>query len=108
MKQITILLLLITYTTFSQINPEIAKSAVNIEMLFPEGKSKALILSYDDGAMQDRRLVDLMNKYQLIGTFHLNSNKLGSDKDFNYLKKEEVRDLYKGHEVSVHSANHPK
>ena len=89
MKQITILLLLITYTTFSQINPEIAKSAINIEMLFPEGKNKALILSYDDGAIQDRKLVDLMNKYHLIGTFHLNSNKLGSNKDFNYLKKEE-------------------
>jgi peptidoglycan/xylan/chitin deacetylase (PgdA/CDA1 family) len=107
MKKLSILLFLITGTSFSQINPEIAKSAVNIEMLFPEGKSKALILSYDDGAMQDRKLVELMNKYNLIGTFHLNSNKLGSNKDFNYLKKEEIKDLYKGHEVSVHSANHP-
>jgi hypothetical protein len=48
-----------------------------------------------------------MNQYHLIGTFHLNSNKLGTDIHFNYLSKEEVKDLFAGHEVSVHSANHP-
>jgi peptidoglycan/xylan/chitin deacetylase (PgdA/CDA1 family) len=79
-------------------------SAVKIEMLFPGGKSKALILSFDDGRDADRRLVKLMNKYGLVGTFHLNSNKLGTK---NYLTREEVRDLYRGHEVSVHSVNHP-
>ena len=42
-----------------------------------------------------------------MGTFHLNSNKLGSNIYFNYLNKEEIKDLYKGHEVSGHSANHP-
>lgn len=107
MKIATLLLLFLTFSVAAQINPEIAKNAIKVEMLFPEGKSKALILSYDDGAIQDRELVKLMNKYHLIGTFHLNSNKLGSDKDFNYLKKEEIKDLYKGHEVSVHTANHP-
>ena len=107
MKISTLLLLFVTFSVVAQTNPEIAKSAIKVEMLFPEGKSKALILSYDDGAIQDRELVKLMNKYHLIGTFHLNSNKLGSDKDFNYLKKEEIKDLYKGHEVSVHTANHP-
>jgi peptidoglycan/xylan/chitin deacetylase (PgdA/CDA1 family) len=107
MKIATLLLLFLTFSVAAQTNPEIAKSAIKVEMLFPEGKSKALILSYDDGAIQDRELVKLMNKYHLIGTFHLNSNKLGSDKDFNYLKKEEIKDLYKGHEVSVHTTNHP-
>jgi hypothetical protein len=48
--------------------------------------------------------VQLLNKYHLIGTFHLNSNKLGSK---DYLNKEEIKNLFKGHEVSVHSANHP-
>ena len=106
-KAIALVVLCFSLSSSAQTNQEIAKSAINIEMLFPEGKSKALILSYDDGAKQDIKLVELMNKYHLIGTFHLNSNKLGSDKDFNYLKKEEIIDLYKGHEVSVHSANHP-
>ncbi len=108
MKNITLTLVLITvFSVSAQTNLEIAKSAIKIEMLFPEGKSKALILSYDDGAIQDRKLVELMNKYQLIGTFHLNSNKLGTNNYFDYLNKDEIKGLYKGHEVSVHSANHP-
>lgn len=108
MKNITIILVLTTvFSVCAQTNPEIAKSAIKVEMLFPEGKTKALILSYDDGAKQDRKLVALMNKYQLIGTFHLNSNKLETNNYFDYLKKDEIKDLYKGHEVSVHSANHP-
>ncbi len=88
----------------AQTNPEIGCSGINIKMLFPEGKTKALILSYDDGRTEDRQLVKLMNKYHLIGTFHLNSNKLGSK---DYLNKDEINSLFKGHEVSVHSANHP-
>ena len=103
-KIITNLLILIAFSASAQINPEIATSGINIKMLFPEGRSKALILSYDDGRTEDRQLVKLMNKYQLIGNFHLNSNKLGSK---GYLNKEEINTLFKGHEVSVHSANHP-
>jgi peptidoglycan/xylan/chitin deacetylase (PgdA/CDA1 family) len=73
-------------------------------MLFPQGKSKALILSFDDGNVADRHLVKLMNAYGLVGTFHLNSNKLGTK---DYLTKEEIKILYKGHEISAHTANHP-
>jgi len=91
-------------TTVAQTNPEITKSALKVDMLFPEGKTKALILSYDDGRTEDRQLVQLMNKYHLVGTFHLNSNKLGTT---TYLNKEEIKPLFSGHEVSVHSANHP-
>ncbi len=104
MKKISLLLLLIAFSTVAQTNPEIAKSATRIEILFPEGKTKALILSYDDGRTEDRQLVKLMNKYHLVGTFHLNSNKLGTT---SYLDRTEMKDLYKGHEVSVHTANHP-
>lgn len=105
MKKATYILLLITiFSAKSQTNPDVAKSAIKVEMLFPEGKTKALILSYDDGRTEDRQLVKLMNKYNLVGTFHLNSNKLGNA---NYLNKEEIKELFLGHEVSVHSANHP-
>ena len=72
-KIITNLLILIAFSASAQINPEIAISGINIKMLFPEGKNKALILSYDDGRTEDRQLVQLLNKYHLIGTFHLNS-----------------------------------
>ena len=104
MKTSTLLLLFLAFSATAQTNPEIAKSAIKVEMLFPEGKSKALILSYDDGRTEDRQLVQLMNKYHLTGTFHLNSNKLGTN---TYLNKEEIKNLFSGHEVSVHSANHP-
>jgi peptidoglycan-N-acetylglucosamine deacetylase len=82
----------------------VTNSSEKVEMLFPGGKTKALILSFDDGMIADRRLVKLMNEYGLTGTFHLNSNKLGTR---DYLTKEEVKNLYKGHEVSGHTANHP-
>ncbi len=75
-----------------------------IKLLFPGGKTKAFVFSTDDGPVQDRRLVALLNKYHLKGTFHLNSNKLNTS---NYLQKEELKSLFKGHEVSVHSMNHP-
>lgn len=88
----------------AQTDTAIAKSGVPIEMLFPQGRTKALILSFDDGRTEDRQLVKLMNKYSLIGTFHLNSNKLGTN---GYLTKGEIKQLFAGHEVSVHSANHP-
>jgi len=88
----------------AQTDIAIAKSGAPIEMLFPQGKTKALILSYDDGRTDDRQLVKLLNNHGLIGTFHLNSNKLGSA---GYLTKAEIKQLFAGHEVSVHSANHP-
>ena len=108
MKKYALLFLFITtFSVVAQKTSEIVKTAVKIEMLFPEGKTKALLLSYDDGTIHDRKLVQLMNKYHLIGTFHLNSNKLGTDIYFDYLNKAEIKQLYEGHEVSVHSANHP-
>lgn len=107
MKKISFLILFIASCVFSQKNTGIDSVSHKIEMLFPGGKTKALVLSYDDGTIHDRRLVQLMNKYQLIGTFHLNSNKLNTVTPFNYLNKTEIKSLYKGHEVSVHTANHP-
>ena len=98
MKKYALLFLFITtFSVVAQKTSEIAKTAVKIEMLFPEGKTKALLLSYDDGTIHDRKLVKLMNKYHLIGTFHLNSNKLGTDIYFDYLNKAEIKQLYEGH-----------
>ena len=42
-------------------------------MRYPGGKKKALTLSYDDGVEQDIRLIELMKKNGLKGTFNLNS-----------------------------------
>ena len=40
---------------------------------FPQGRTKTLTLSYDDGVEQDMRLVEIMNRHGLKGTFNLNS-----------------------------------
>ncbi|GIO87413.1 polysaccharide deacetylase [Paenibacillus faecis] len=71
---------------------------------FPEGKHKALTLSYDDGRRADERLVGMFNRYGIRGTFHLNSGLLGQE---DRIGAEEVAALYRGHEVSVHTVTHP-
>lgn len=71
---------------------------------YPEGKKKALTMSYDDGQVYDRRLVEIFNKYGIKGTFHLNSGKFGGGP---FLDASEIATLFKGHEVSAHSLNHP-
>ena len=42
---------------------------------FPGGKHKALTMSYDDGKLQDRRLVEIFNRYGIRGTFNLMAGK---------------------------------
>jgi peptidoglycan/xylan/chitin deacetylase (PgdA/CDA1 family) len=71
---------------------------------YPCGKTKAITLSYDDGRIYDRKLVDLCNRYGMKATFHLNSGFFGRE---GYVTKEEVGQLYQGHEVSVHTLTHP-
>lgn len=44
-------------TAQAQTDNDIAKSGVPIKMLFPQGKTNTLILSYDDGRTEDRQLV---------------------------------------------------
>ena len=41
------------------------------------GKNKALTFSYDDAVVQDRRLIELLDKYGLKATFNLNSEWFG-------------------------------
>lgn len=72
---------------------------------FPGGKFKALIMSYDDGLIEDRRLVALFNQYGIRGTFHLNSGLFGSISP-KRIDLREVSDLYKGHEISCHTYHH--
>jgi len=79
-------------------------------------KMKALTFSYDDGVTQDIRLIELFNKYGLKATFNLNSELLGKPNelirngvrvDHNKVKPEDVKHIYAGHEVAVHTLTHP-
>ncbi|RTE11336.1 polysaccharide deacetylase family protein [Paenibacillus whitsoniae] len=76
----------------------------NILLCFPSGRHKVLTLSYDDGNVADRKLVEILNRYGLRGTFHLNSGLLDTGER---ISAAEVRSLYQGHEVSAHTLTHP-
>ena len=55
---------------------EDVKVDINLfRMRFPEGKSKAITLSYDDGVFSDYKLVQILNRYGLKCTFNLNSGR---------------------------------
>ena len=77
---------------------------------------KYVTFSFDDGVTQDRRLVELLNKYGLKATFNLNSSLFGLKGGWeqngkflshNKVMPSEVKELYAGHEVAVHTLTHP-
>ncbi len=76
----------------------------NIYTCFPGGRHKVLTMSYDDGREEDRRLVDIFNRYGIRGTFNLNA---GMQDDPRRIPKEEYPTLYKGHEIACHTYLHP-
>lgn len=80
------------------------------------GKKKAITFSFDDGVTQDIRLVEILNKYDLKGTFNLNSALLGLPRTLERNAKQishnkippcDVRHVYEGHEIAVHTLTHP-
>ena len=85
-------------------------------MRFPEGRSKVLTLSYDDGVEQDIRLMQIMLRHGLKGTFNLNSGQYAEEGAvfpentlFRPLSRNAALKLYKnsGMEVAVHGVHHP-
>lgn len=75
---------------------------------FPEGRLKAVTLSYDDGCGQDIRFSELLCKYGLKCTFNINSGFVSPQSGASRLSYAEIKEhiLDKGHEVAVHGANH--
>ncbi len=80
------------------------------------GKKKAMTFSYDDGVLQDIRLVEILNKYGLRSTFNLNSELLGRKWSLvrngitvchDKVAPQDVRSVYDGHEVAAHTLTHP-
>ena len=72
---------------------------------FPNGKTKALTLSYDDGCRQDLRFSDIVTKYGLKCTFNLTSAEACGNRA---LSVDEVKEhfLDRGHEIAVHGYFH--
>lgn len=88
---------------------------MDILMRFPGFKYKALTFSYDDGWRQDKRLVEIFNRYNVKGTFNINSGAFGENKSEDILSgkgrmsEEEAFECYSNgeHEVAVHAYTHP-
>ena len=85
-------------------------------MQFPNAKSKALTLSYDDGVAQDKQLLKLAQKYGIKGTFNLNSGCYPNEgivyapgTIHRRMSKAEVTTVYKdcGWEIAAHGYTHP-
>lgn len=64
---------------------------------------KYFLISFDDNTVHDRRVVELLNKYALKGTFFINSGTIGKP---GYIDRKELKSLYKGHEIGSHTINH--
>lgn len=79
-------------------------------MRFPGFRDKTLTLSYDDGVAQDKRLIEIMSKYGLKGTFNLNSGMFGkvATQNTGRMTADEALKLYteSGNEVAVHGYKH--
>ena len=83
--------------------------------VYPNGARKALVLSFDDGEIQDRALAASLRGLGLKGTFFLCSAHLGlrgpliRDGEPNeYIKVEahELKSVYQDHEIGAHGAHH--
>ncbi|MBQ6333907.1 MAG: polysaccharide deacetylase family protein [Erysipelotrichaceae bacterium] len=80
-------------------------------LMFPDFKAKAFTLSYDDGVVQDKRLVKIFDEAGVKCTFNLGYGVLGYKSqggpfDISKVEKEEVAELYKNHEVGGHGLYH--
>ena len=85
---------------------------MGLMMRFPEGKAKVFTMSYDDGVYQDFRLIEIMNKNGLKGTFNLNSGLISktdaTENRKSRLSAKQIKELYipNGHEIALHTHTH--
>jgi peptidoglycan/xylan/chitin deacetylase (PgdA/CDA1 family) len=61
-------------------------------------------MSYDDGKVQDERLVGIFKRYGIKGTFNLNYGLMDQP---GRIPRERVKEVYRGHEVATHTMTHP-
>lgn len=75
---------------------------------FPEGKEKALTLSYDDGVRPDKKLIEIANQYGIKVTLNVNSGMMGKSPEDFRLTAQELKELAAsgGHEIAVHGQMH--
>lgn len=77
-----------------------------ILMRFPGFKRKAFTVSYDDGTVYDKRLLEIMSKNGIKGTLNINSSLIG--KGENHLTSEDLARISENGvaEIAVHGYRH--
>ncbi len=84
---------------------------------FPNGRKKAFTISYDDNVTQDERLIELMQKYEIKGTFNIipgwfaeEGAVFPADETYINVTERKAREIYEddGVEVANHGFNHTK
>lgn len=77
-------------------------------MRFPDGKSKAVTFSYDDGVVADKKLLGIFNKYNLKATFNLNSRLFNCENWHGRMDEEQTYSTFCecGQEIALHGARH--
>lgn len=90
---------------------------MNFRLLYPGFHKKAVTFSYDDGILEDRKLIEILNRHHFKGTFNLNAglsgvekirkDKFDKDIDCSHIVLEDNISLYDGHEISNHTFTHP-
>lgn len=90
---------------------------MDFRLLYPHFKKKAVTFSYDDGVIQDKKIIDIFNKYNIKATFNLSYgkskekktrlNKNNEEIDCSYLDLDKDYKIYEGHEITSHSFSHP-
>ena len=75
---------------------------------------KYFVWSFDDGVVQDRRIVAILREFGLGATFHLNSGLFGAKTFIGHppivpherLEAAEALELYAGFEIAAHTCTH--
>ena len=91
-------------------------TSARIYMRFPNQCAKAVTLSYDDGTEQDARLMEILTRHGMKGTFNISAGLYSPEgKQFpegtvcRRMTRQAAIALYKdsGHEVAIHGYSHP-
>lgn len=72
---------------------------------FPDFKIRAITLSFDDGHVEDRKMIEILNRYNIKCTFNLTSGRISGNPAM--VQFDEFNELYKGHEIACHTYTHP-
>lgn len=67
-------------------------------------KPTVVTLSWDDGYRADTKVLKLMNKYNLKGTFYVSLDRQG----FDIISEQQIRQIAKYQEIGAHTMTHPR